>query len=464
MKNEIGFRTEKDSMGEMSVPSSAYYGAQTQRAFENFPISGIGISKKLINAIGIVKLSACKVNKSLGLLDEERASLIEQAALEVIDGKLDEHFVVDIYQTGSGTSSNMNANEVIASRAMEIGDKKIKIHPNDHVNMCQSSNDVFPTAIHIAVAKNITQDLIPSLENLRLSLERKSNDFSNLIKTGRTHLQDATPITLGQEFSGYKRQVEQSIWRLQRSLTSILELPLGGTAVGTGINTHPEFSKNAISEISQFVELPFFEALNHFEAQSAKDGLVEMHGQLKTIAVSLTKIANDIRWLGTGPRCGLGEISIPSVQPGSSIMPGKVNPVISESLLMVCARVIGNDSCLVYAGALGSTFELNVMMPVMAESILESIHLLAKGSVNFSDKCVKGIIANEERLHQLAEASIATCTALVPKIGYDKSAELAKTAFKTGKPLRQVALEDSGLSKEELDELLDLLSMTEPGL
>ena len=275
---------------------------------------------------------------------------------------------------------------------------------------------------------------------------------------------DATPITLGQEFSGFERQVEQSIWRIQRSLTSILELPLGGTAVGTGINTHPEFSKLAIQELGQITGLPFFEALNHFEAQGAKDGIVEMHGQLKTIAVSLTKVANDIRWLSSGPRCGLGEVSLPSVQPGSSIMPGKVNPVISESLLMVCAKVIGNDGAIVYGGSLGSTFELNVMMPVMASCILESIELLANGSKNFAEKCVDGIQANEDRLHQLAEASIATCTALVPTLGYDKSAELAKTAFKTGKSLREVALAESGLAKEELDKLLDLLSMTEPGL
>ena len=464
MSSDKEFRVEKDSMGEMKVPVGAYYAAQTQRAFENFPISGTGIPKNLIKSIGIVKLSACKANQLLGLLDKERGVLIEQSAQEVIDGKLNNQFIVDIYQTGSGTSSNMNANEVIASRAKELGQGKVAIHPNDHVNMCQSSNDTFPTAIHIAVAVGLTNLLIPSLTVLKESLAKKAEEYSNLLKTGRTHLQDATPITLGQEFRGYERQVEQSIWRIQRSLTSILELPLGGTAVGTGINTHPDFAKSAIIELNKLTGLPFFEALNHFEAQSAKDGIVEMHGQLKTIAISLTKIANDIRWLGTGPRCGLGEISLPSIQPGSSIMPGKVNPVIPESVLMVCARVIGNDATVSYAGSLGSNFELNVMMPVIASSIIESIDLLSNASRNFAVKCIDGIEANEKRLHDLAEASIATCTALVPTLGYDKSAELAKKAFKTGKPLREVAEAESGLSKQELDKLLDLMSMTEPGL
>ena len=458
------FRLEKDSMGEMRVPKNAYYAAQTQRAVENFPISGSAIPASLIKAIGLVKLSACLANKKLSLLDHAFAEVIERASLEVIEGKFNDQFVVDIYQTGSGTSSNMNANEVIASRAKEISDFKLAIHPNDHVNMCQSSNDVFPTSIHVAVAQGLTEKLIPALNKLKEALGQRAEEFSELIKTGRTHLQDATPITLGQEFSGYERQVEQGIWRIQRSLTSILELPLGGTAVGTGINTHPDFAKTAIQELSKLTELPFFEAINHFEAQGAKDGLVEMHGQLKTIAVSISKIANDIRWLGTGPRCGLGEISLPSIQPGSSIMPGKVNPVIPESVLMVCARVIGNDATVTYSGVLGSNFELNVMMPVIASSILESIDLLSAATENFVNKCLNGIEPNKQRLHDLAEASIATCTALVPKLGYDKSAELAKKAFKTGRPLRDVAREESGLPQDELNSLLDLLSMTKPGL
>jgi fumarate hydratase, class II len=458
------FRIEKDSMGEMQVPEEALYAAQTQRAVENFRISGSGIPEGLVRALGIVKASAAKANNDLGLLDDDRAKAILSAAEEVIAGNLSDHFVVDVYQTGSGTSSNMNANEVIANRARQIAGNDLNIHPNDHVNMGQSSNDVFPTAMHIAVAEALASDLVPSLEELRVALAEKKEAFNELIKTGRTHLQDATPMTLGQEFSGYERQIEQSIWRVQRSLTSIFELPLGGTAVGTGLNTHPEFPRLAIQEISRRTSLPFFEALNHFEAQAAKDGFVEMSGQLKTIACSLSKVANDIRWLASGPRCGIGEISIPSVQPGSSIMPGKVNPVISESTLMACARVIANDGVMTVGSLMGGTFELNVMMPVMAQAILESVSLLSASSVNFSRKCVAGIEPNVERLHELAEASIATCTALAPKIGYDKAARLAKKAFETGKSLRQVAEEEKVLPKEELDLVLDLMSMTKPGV
>lgn len=458
------FRVEKDSMGEMKVPTSAFYGAQTQRAVENFQISGSGIPKELISAIGLVKGSAAKANNALDLIDNEVCEAIFLASEEVRKGKLDEHFVVDVYQTGSGTSSNMNANEVISHRAREIYKGDVKIHPNDHVNMSQSSNDVFPTAIHIAVTLGLIEKLIPSLEYLRKALADKSEAFKDIIKTGRTHLQDATPMTLGQEFSGYERQIEQAIWRIQRSLTSVFELPLGGTAVGTGLNTHPDFPGLTIAEISKATNLPFFEAINHFEAQAAKDGLVEVSGQLKVIATSLAKIANDIRWLACGPRCGLGELNIPSVQPGSSIMPGKVNPVIAESVLMVCARVIGNDSVCTLSGILGSNFELNVMMPVMAQAILESIELLSKVSKNFAVKCVEGIEANVDRLAHLAEASIATCTALAPIIGYDKSAALAKKAFQTGKSLREVAKEEKVLPDEELDKVLDLFSMTKPGL
>lgn len=464
-----GFRTEKDSMGEMKVPVDALYAAQTQRAVENFSISGSGIPEAMVKALGLVKSSSAKANNQLGLLDDEKAKVIQEAAEEVISGKLLSQFVVDVYQTGSGTSSNMNANEVIATRAKTIGreaglGEDFQVHPNDHVNMGQSSNDVFPTAMHVALAQALTGDLIPALEELRVSLAEKKDAFNDLIKTGRTHLQDATPMTLGQEFSGYERQVEQSIWRIQRSLTSIFELPLGGTAVGTGLNTHPEFPKLAIAEISRRTGLPFFEAINHFEAQASKDGYLEMSGQLKTVACSLAKIANDIRWLASGPRCGIGELAIPSVQPGSSIMPGKVNPVIAESTLMVCARVIANDGVTTIGNLMGSTFELNVMMPVMGEAMIESVQLLAAASRNFSRKCVQGIEPNKETLHALAEASIATCTALAPIIGYDKAADLAKKAFNTGKSLREVAEQEKVLPKAELDKVLDLMSMTKPGV
>ncbi|MBL7662326.1 class II fumarate hydratase [bacterium] len=458
------FRIEKDSMGEMKVPVDALYAAQTQRALENFPISGLRFSRSFIRALGLIKKSAALANASLGLLEDQHKNAILKACEEVISGALDRQFVLDIFQTGSGTSTNMNANEVIAHRAMQLAGAELKIHPNDHVNMSQSSNDVIPTALHVAAAVTITEKLIPALKGLRDVLNAKSKEFSGFVKTGRTHLQDATPITLGQEFSGYESQVTHSLERLERSLVSLLELAQGGTAVGTGLNTHPEFPKRTIAEISKATGLSFFEAKNHFEAQSAKDGVVEMSGQLRTIAVSLAKIANDIRWLACGPRCGLQEIALPEVQPGSSIMPGKVNPVIAESLLMVCAQVIGNDACIMLAGHSGSTFELNVMMPVMAHNLLESIELLASGAKNFSDKCVSGITANEKRLYELAEASIATCTALAPKIGYDKAAQLAKEAFKTGMSVREIAVRQQVLPVDEIDKTLNLLAMTKPGL
>lgn len=458
------FRIEKDSMGEMKVPANAYYGPQTQRAVENFPISGIRFSRPLIAAMGIIKGASAKANSSLGLLDSKKMSAIVAATEEVRVGKLDEQFVVDIFQTGSGTSTNMNANEVIAKRAQEIAGGDMKLHPNDHVNMSQSSNDVIPTAIHIAVATQISSKLLPALNNLKNSLAAKSKDFAHIVKTGRTHLQDATPITLGQEFSGYQRQVELGIERIERSLVAILELPLGGTAVGTGLNTHPDFAKKAIAEIVSVTSLAFFEAKNHFEAQAAKDALVEMSGQLRVVAVSLTKVANDIRWLAAGPRCSLGEISIPEVQPGSSIMPAKVNPVIVESLLMACAQVIGNDAAVAFGGATGSQFELNVMMPVMAHNILQSIELLSNSARNFSSRCIDGIKANEARIKELAEANIATVTALAPKIGYDLAAKVAKEAYQTGETLRQVALRHNVLPQEELDKALDLMAMTKPGL
>lgn len=458
------FRTESDSMGSMQVPLKAYYGAQTQRAVENFPISGIRFSRPMIAALGLVKGAAAETNKSLDILDAQKADAIIAAAQEVAEGKLDEHFVVDIFQTGSGTSSNMNSNEVIAFRARELASGEVDIHPNDHVNNSQSSNDVIPTAIHIACAQEVTGRLLPALEQLHKSLAAKAKEFAPIVKTGRTHLQDATPITLGQEFGGYARQVELAIERVKRSLPSILELPLGGTAVGSGLNTHPEFAAKTIATIAKRTGLEFVEAADHFEAQASKDGLVEMSGQLKTIACSFSKIANDVRWLGSGPRCGIGEIALPEVQPGSSIMPGKVNPVIAESVLMVCAQVIGNDASVTVGGHSGGNFELNVAMPMMAHNILQSIELLATSAKNFAEKCVDGITPNVERLGELAEASIAICTALAPIIGYDSAAALAKKAFKTGKPLREVAREDAGLPEEELSKVLDLLRMTKPGL
>ena len=464
MSTKEGMRIEKDSMGEMQVPNSAYWGAQTQRAVENFPISNLRFSRAMIKALGIIKASAATVNSSLGLLDKSFSDAIISAAKEVEEGSLDEHFVVDIFQTGSGTSSNMNTNEVIANRAKEISKGELAIHPNDHVNMGQSSNDVIPTAIHVAVAMELSSNLIPALEVLQKSLASKAKEFSEIVKTGRTHLQDATPMTLGQEFGGYASQVEHGVARIKRSMETILELPIGGTAVGTGLNTPPGFSEKVVKEISSRTALPFSEASNHFEAQAAKDALVEMSGQLRVIACSFSKIANDIRWLSSGPRCGIGELALPSVQPGSSIMPGKVNPVIAESMLMVVAQVVGNDTAVMLSGHSGGNFELNVMMPVMAYNVLQSIELLSTSAKNFAERCVDGISANEQRLHELAEASIAICTALAPKIGYDKSAKLAKEAFETGEPLREVAKRHKVLPEDELDKVLDLISMTKPGL
>jgi fumarate hydratase, class II len=458
----MSFRTEKDSMGEMLVPENALYGAQTQRAVQNFPISGIRMSRSMIAALGAIKRVAAETNSELGLLDPKLKEVIVGVATEVEQGELDQHFVVDIFQTGSGTSSNMNTNEVIANRAKQV--TELKIHPNDHVNMSQSSNDVFPTAIHVAVANELVNSLLPALKVFHSALADKAEAFKDIVKTGRTHLQDATPITLGQEFSGYASQIEHAIERVQRSLPTILELPLGGTAVGTGLNTHPKFAALAIEKLAKNFNLKFVEARNHFEAQAAKDALIEMSGQLRTIACSFAKVANDLRWLGSGPRCGIGELSLPEVQPGSSIMPGKVNPVIAESMLMVVAQVIGNDAAVAVGGHSGSIFELNVMMPVMAHNILQSISLLAKSAENFTEKCIIGIKPNVERLNSLAEASIATCTSLAPKIGYDRAAELAKIAFKTGKPLRQVAKEEKVLPDDELDKALDLMSMTKPGV
>jgi len=461
------FRIEKDSMGEIRVPEAALYGAQTQRALENFPISGIRFSREFIRAIGEIKLVAARTNRDLGLLEAVIAEAIERAAIEVVAGELDDQFVLDIFQTGSGTSTNMNANEVISNRAIQllggVLGSKSPVHPNDHVNMCQSSNDVIPTAMHVAVMESIEHSLIPALRKLHEALAAKSVEFDAIVKIGRTHLQDATPVRLGQEFGGYARQVELGIHRLEKLRDTLSELALGGTAVGTGINTHPEFPGRAIEHLSQLTGLRFREASNHFEAQGGKDALVEASGALKTIAVSFTKIANDIRWLASGPRCGIGEIRLPETQPGSSIMPGKVNPVIAESVLMAAAQVIGNDLTITVSGQAG-VFELNTMMPVMAHNLLESIRLLAASATNFADRCVVGIQADEVRCAEMVEKSLAMCTALAPEIGYDAAAAIAKESYKTGKTVREIALEKNILSPERLREILDPLRMTNPGI
>lgn len=459
-------RKERDSMGEMEVPADAYYGASTQRAVINFPISDLRFSRTFIRALGLIKRYAAEVNLECGDLAEKNAKAISQAAQEISEGKYDKHFVVDVFQTGSGTSTNMNANEVIANRAMEIlggklGDRHL-VHPNDHVNFGMSSNDCIPTAIHIAALIDIKEKLKPALEELEASLKKKSDEFMPVIKTGRTHLQDATPIRLGQEFLGYAGQLERAIERLDYSVSRLSEVALGGTAVGTGINSRPEFPSKVLKKISNEIGIELKESDNHFQAQSTLDEVVDCSGQLKTIAVSLIKIANDIRWLGCGPRAGIAEIALPEVQPGSSIMPGKVNPVIAESLSMVCAQVIGNDATISLAGASGN-FELNVMMPVAAYNLLQSINLLASASSNFSKQCISGLTATDKGPH-LVEQGLALCTALVPAIGYDAAANISKVAFKTGKTVREVALQETKLSKEEVDALLDPFKMTAPGL
>lgn len=459
-------RVEKDSMGEMCVPAGALYGAQTQRAAENFQISNLRFPREFIRALGLIKLGAARANVDLGLLDKRVGDAIVKAAQEVIDGELDEHFVLDIFQTGSGTSTNMNANEVISNRAIQIlggivGSKN-PVHPNDHVNMGQSSNDVIPTAMHIAAMESIAYSLIPALRGLHKALARKAKEFDSIVKIGRTHLQDATPIRLGQEFGGYARQVQLGIRRLEKLRDTLGELPLGGTAVGTGINTHPKFAAKTIRYLSKITGLNFREAEDHFEAQGGKDAVVEASGALKTVAVGLTKIANDIRWLASGPRCGIGEISLPEAQPGSSIMPGKVNPVIAESVLMAAAQVIGNDLTVTIGGQAG-VFELNVMMPVMAHNLLESIRLLEASARNLAERCIVGIEANEERCKEMIEKSLAMCTALAPEIGYDAAATIAKESYKTGKTVREIAREKRILPPKKLDEILDPLRMTKPG-
>jgi len=452
-------------MGEMRVPTSAYYGAQTARAVENFPISNLRFPRAFIRALGLIKKHAALTNATLGCVPVKIAQAIQQAAQEVIEGRWDDQFVVDIFQTGSGTSTNMNANEVIANRAIELlggkrGDKSV--HPNDHVNCGQSSNDVIPTAIHLAALDGIVHHLIPALNELHLALLKKVREFHDVLKIGRTHLQDATPIRLGQEFSGYASQIEHAVNRLWNAEESLGELALGGTAVGTGINTHPEFAKRTLEGIANETGLSLCEAPNHFAAQATIDTLVETAGALKAVAVSLIKIANDIRWLGSGPRCGLGELRLPATQPGSSIMPGKVNPVMCEMVLQVGAQVIGHDAAVTFAGTFGN-FELNTMLPVAAHNLLQAIDLLTAASRVFARRCVLGLEADRAKCEGNVEQSLAMCTALAPVIGYDKAAQIAKIAYEQGRTVRAVALETSGLDKAKLDELLDPVRQTEPG-
>lgn len=458
-------RIERDSMGEFGVPEDAYYGAQTMRAVSNFPVSDLRFPDSFIKAIAHIKLAAAQTNLDLKLLDPEISKSIVLAAQEMASGVLNDQFVVDIFQTGSGTSTNMNANEVISNKAIdimggELGSKN-PVHPNDHVNMGQSSNDVIPTAIHIAALKTIQEDLVPALTELYSELENKSKEFMSVIKTGRTHLQDATPIWLGQEFEGYAGQVERSITRAQHSAGQLQEVALGGTAVGTGVNTHPEFAQRVCKKLSSTLNIDIHETTNHFQAQSTLDAIVEASGSLKTIAVSLMKIANDIRWLGSGPRGGIGEIELPEVQPGSSIMPGKINPVIPESVCQVAAQVIGNDSTITVAGQSGN-FEINVMMPVAAYNLLQSISILSSCSRNFARQCVGGLKATQKGPESV-ERGLAIVTTLVPHIGYDESAAIAKKAQSTGETIREVAERETDLSADQLDKILDPSAMTEPG-
>ncbi|MFF8374687.1 class II fumarate hydratase [Streptomyces sp. NPDC015661] len=466
MNEADGYRIEHDSMGEVRVPAHAKWRAQTQRAVENFPVSGQRLERAHIEALARIKAAAAKVNAELGVMEKDRAEAIASAAEEVAEGRWDEHFPVDVFQTGSGTSSNMNTNEVIATLATERLPEGREVHPNDHVNASQSSNDVFPSSIHIAATAAVTRDLIPALDHLAASLERKSAEFASVVKSGRTHLMDATPVTLGQEFGGYAAQVGYGVERLRAALPRLAELPLGGTAVGTGINTPAGFSAAVIAEVARATGLPLTEARDHFEAQGARDALVETSGQLRTIAVSLTKIANDLRWMASGPRTGLAEINLPDLQPGSSIMPGKVNPVIPEAVLMVAAQVTGNDTTVAVAGAAGN-FELNVMLPVMAKNLLESVRLLANASRLLADRTVDGITANVERAREYAESSPSVVTPLNKYIGYEEAAKVAKRSLAERRTIREVVL-DSGyvergdLTVEQLDEALDVLRMTRP--
>jgi fumarate hydratase class II len=460
--SEPVYRIERDSLGEMRVPADALWGASTQRAVENFPISGLRFSRAFIAALGTVKKAAAETNAALGLLAPDLAASIGEACDEVIRGELDRHFVVDIFQTGSGTSTNMNANEVIANRAGQLrggGGGAREVHPNDHVNMAQSSNDVIPTAMQVAAVTAIERGLLPSLARLRGSLENKAREFDGIVKSGRTHHMDATPVRLGQEFGGYAAQIGCSTDRIRAAVRDLAELPLGGTAVGTGINTHPEFARQTIARIGAATGCEFREAANHFERQATRDTVVFAHGALHALAVSLSKIANDLRWLGSGPRAGLAEITLPAIQPGSSIMPGKVNPVIPEAVTMVAAQVMGNHTTIT-VGGLGSYLELNVMMPVMAYALDQSISLLARTATVFAEKCIDGIGANVARCTELLEGNLALATALAPAIGYDAAADIAKTALREGKTARQVAEERKVLPADELNRLLDARGMT----
>ena len=457
-------RIERDSMGEVRVPAHAKWRAQTQRAVENFPISGMRLERSQIEALARIKAAVASVKRELGMMEPELASAIAEAANAVARGEHDDQFPIDVFQTGSGTSSNMNVNEVLATLAAEALGRPV--HPNDDVNHPMSSNDMFPASIHIAATAGVARDLIPALEHLAESLERKRDEFADVVKAGRTHLMDATPVTLGQEFGGYAAQVRYGVERLQASLPRVAELPLGGTAVGTGINSPAGFGGRVIAEIASATGLPLTEARDHFEAQGARDGLVELSGQLRTIAVSLTKIANDLRWMGSGPRAGLGEINLPDLQPGSSIMPGKVNPVLPEATLMVCAQVVGNDAAVAWGGAAGN-FELNVMLPMLGRNVLESIRLLSNVGRLLADRCVDGITANAERLRELAESSPAIVTPLNRHLGYEEAASIAKQALGERKTIRQVVIErghvDAGrLTEAELDEALDVMRMTRP--
>ena len=460
--SEPGSRTESDSLGKVEVPAHALYGAQTQRAVENFPVSGLRLPRRLIRALGLIKEAAAQVNKTAGL-DAALADAVIQAAREVAGGQHDAQFPLDVFQTGSGTSSNMNANEVIANRAIAllggtIG-SKTPVHPNDHVNRGQSSNDVVPTAVHLAAAEAVDRDLLPALRHLHQALEAKARELDPVVKIGRTHLMDAVPIRLGQEFSGYAAQLAATIARVARAQPSLCELALGGTAVGTGLNADPGFAPQVIARLAVETGLPLRQAPNLFEALAARDGLVEASGALRTAAVSLTKVANDIRWLASGPRCGIGEIHLPDLQPGSSIMPGKVNPVMCEMLLMVCAQVIGNDAAVAWGGAAGN-FELNVMIPVIAHDFLQSVEILASACRLFADRCVQGITANVERCESLVEQSLALVTALNERIGYDAAAAIARESVATGKTIRQLCIEKAVLPPHELDQLLDARRMT----
>lgn len=458
-------RKETDSMGEIKVPNDRYYGAQTARSLKNFAIGTEQFPEELIRALGIIKKASALINAELGKLDDQKTKLIVKAADEVIDGKLNDHFPLSVWQTGSGTQTNMNVNEVISNRAIEMDGGKMgsksPIHPNDDVNMGQSSNDVFPTAMHIAIADVVNNKLLPSLSTLHKSLDKKAKEFKDIVKIGRTHLMDATPLTLGDEFSGYAQQLENATKRVEGAMPRIYQLALGGTAVGTGVNSHPKFAEKVAEEISEITGMPFVTAVNKFEALAGNDAVVEISGVLKTIAASLMKIANDIRWLGSGPRCGIGEISLPANEPGSSIMPGKVNPTQCEALTMVCAQVIGNDTTINVAGASGN-FELNVFKPVMIYNALQSIRLIGDAAVSFCENCIDGIEANTKQIEENLNNSLMLVTALNASIGYDKAAEIAKKAHKEGTTLKEAALDLGYVSEKEFDSIVDPSKMIRP--